>query len=76
MTLGFRMRGLHEQSSGLGMWVARLKSQKEEIVGGSSKKKEEERQKHRWLEETQESASIGFRYPEGPGNAGESSDQQ
>lgn len=45
-------------------------------VGGSSKKKEEERQKHRWLEETQESASIGFRYPEGPGNAGESSDQQ
>lgn len=31
VTLGFRMRGLHEQSSGLGMWVARLKSQKEEM---------------------------------------------
>ena len=31
VTLGFRMRGLHEQSSALGMWVARLKSQKEEM---------------------------------------------
>lgn len=31
VTLGFRMRGLREQRSGLGMWVDRLKSQQEEM---------------------------------------------
>ena len=31
VTLGFRMRGLHEQSSRLDMWEDRLKSQQEEM---------------------------------------------
>lgn len=55
--MGFRMRGLREQSSGLGIMVDRLKSQQENVGRGSRKRKKQE---HHWLEETKGLPASSF----------------